>query len=89
MNTARSTLLGWGALIAGAGVSFIYAKRGIDARRREQAVSGERPSEIKDWRQRIEEPAPQRSNADNTHHYTQSSTPQEGYKTAVPKKDKD
>ncbi|KAF8496945.1 hypothetical protein JB92DRAFT_3146725 [Gautieria morchelliformis] len=86
MNTGRSTLLGWGALIAGAGVSFYYAKRGIDQRRREQDVAGVRPSAIKDWRQRIEQPPPQRPNVDHTSHYSKTASPEDSYKAALPKK---
>ncbi|EPQ52166.1 hypothetical protein GLOTRDRAFT_140583 [Gloeophyllum trabeum ATCC 11539] len=53
MNTPQSMALGWGVLVLGAGASFYYAKKGIDARRRAQAVSGDRPVEKLDWQQRI------------------------------------
>ncbi|KAI0729806.1 hypothetical protein C8Q72DRAFT_288780 [Fomitopsis betulina] len=53
MNTPRSQLLGWGSLIAAAGVSYYYARQGINERRKTQEVAGARPSEKLDWRARI------------------------------------
>ena len=38
-------MLGWGSLIAAAGVSFYYAKKTINERRALQEVKGQRPSE--------------------------------------------
>ena len=38
-------------------------------------------------RQRIEQPAPQRPNADQTGHYTKSPTPQDGFRAGLPKKE--
>ena len=37
-------VLGWVSLIAVAGVSFYFAKRNINERRRQQDIAGERPS---------------------------------------------
>ncbi|KIJ51939.1 hypothetical protein M422DRAFT_26296 [Sphaerobolus stellatus SS14] len=89
MNTARSTVLGWSALIAGAGVSFYFAKKGIDDRRRRQAEAGTRPTQIMDWKQRIQvaehegQPIPQRPNEARTDNYTKSPTPKEGYQSGL------
>ena len=38
-------LLGWGSLIAAAGVSYYYARQSINERRKAQEVAGARPSE--------------------------------------------
>ncbi|KAJ3535729.1 hypothetical protein NM688_g6936 [Phlebia brevispora] len=54
MNNPKSTVLGWASLIAAAGVSYYYAKKGIDERRRQQDVAGTRPTEKLDWRARVE-----------------------------------
>ncbi|KAI0346453.1 hypothetical protein BDW22DRAFT_1425924 [Trametopsis cervina] len=53
MNNPKSTVLGWASLIAAAGVSYYFAKKGINERRAEQAAAGTRPSEKLDWKQRI------------------------------------
>ncbi|KAL4248556.1 hypothetical protein ABKN59_007844, partial [Abortiporus biennis] len=45
MNTVKSTVLGWGSLIAAAGFSFYFAKKNIDERRRQQYATGTRPTE--------------------------------------------
>jgi len=37
-------VLGWVSLITVAGVSFYFAKQSINERRRQQDISGERPS---------------------------------------------
>ncbi|CAL1699444.1 unnamed protein product [Somion occarium] len=62
MNTPQSMFLGWGSLIVAAGVSYYWAKKGIDERRLELAKAGARPTEKLDWRSRIEkydgQPAP-------------------------------
>ena len=38
-------MLGWGSLVAAAGVSFYYAKKTINERRAMQESMGQRPSE--------------------------------------------
>ncbi|KZT23737.1 hypothetical protein NEOLEDRAFT_1179949 [Neolentinus lepideus HHB14362 ss-1] len=53
MNSPQSMAVGWGSLVLAAGVSFYYAKKNIDERRREQAAEGARPTEKLDWQQRI------------------------------------
>lgn len=88
MNSGRSTVLGWGALIVGAGVSYYFARRTIDDRRDQQAAQGIRPPDIKDWKQRIQvehegQPAPQPANKDNTHNYTKRPPPDETYRAAA------
>ncbi|RSH87352.1 hypothetical protein EHS25_003261 [Saitozyma podzolica] len=60
MNTAGSVAYGWGALIVAAGVSFYYAKKEIDARRRDQQLRGARPTEKLSWQEKVakyEQPA--------------------------------
>lgn len=54
MNNPKSTALGWGTLVVAAGVSYIFAKKGIDERREKQKSEGSRPTEKLDWRQKIE-----------------------------------
>ncbi|KAI0792438.1 hypothetical protein C8Q75DRAFT_731664 [Abortiporus biennis] len=54
MNTVKSTVLGWGSLIAAAGFSFYFAKKNIDERRRQQYATGTRPTEKLDWRAKVE-----------------------------------
>ena len=44
-ETYADQVLGWASLIAAAGVSYYYAKQGIDERRRQQDVAGTRPTE--------------------------------------------
>ncbi|KAH9836390.1 uncharacterized protein C8Q71DRAFT_81562 [Rhodofomes roseus] len=53
MNTPQSQLIGWGSLIAAAGVSYYYARQNINERRKAQEFAGARPSEKLDWRARI------------------------------------
>ncbi|KIR55816.1 hypothetical protein I315_01698 [Cryptococcus gattii Ru294] len=53
MNTAGSVAYGWGALIVAAGVSFYYAKKEIDSRRKEAQIKGTRPMEKLSWEERI------------------------------------
>ncbi|KAH8103069.1 hypothetical protein BXZ70DRAFT_1006235 [Cristinia sonorae] len=57
MNTARSSALGWGSLVLAAGVSYMWARKGIDERRKEQEAAGTRSTEKLDWRARIERDA--------------------------------
>ncbi|KAF8503897.1 hypothetical protein BU17DRAFT_101646 [Hysterangium stoloniferum] len=91
MNTARSTVIGWGVLVLGAGVSYYFAKRSINDRRMDQARAGTRPPEIKDWKQRIQTEQPgqptmtSRPNLDGTHIYPEAPSPKEGYRDAAPK----
>ena len=40
-----SQVLGWASLIAAAGVSYYFAKKGINERRAEQDAAGTRPTE--------------------------------------------
>ncbi|KAI0087357.1 hypothetical protein BDY19DRAFT_955316 [Irpex rosettiformis] len=54
MNNPKSTVLGWGSLIAAAGVSYYFAKKSINERRAEQDAKGTRPKEKLDWKQKIE-----------------------------------
>ncbi|OSC97800.1 hypothetical protein PYCCODRAFT_1439892 [Trametes coccinea BRFM310] len=54
MNTVKSTLLGWGALIVGAGGSYYAARKWVNQRRAMQEARGERSSEKLDWRSKIE-----------------------------------
>ncbi|KAI0280216.1 hypothetical protein BGY98DRAFT_1095686 [Russula aff. rugulosa BPL654] len=53
MNNPKSMVLGWASLIAVAGVSFYFTKQSINERRRQQDITGERPSARLDWRERI------------------------------------
>ncbi|TCD71917.1 hypothetical protein EIP91_000049 [Steccherinum ochraceum] len=57
MNTARSSVMGWGALVVAAGASYYWAKQGINERRKEQEVAGTRSTEKLDWRAKIERDA--------------------------------
>jgi len=57
MNTPQSMAIGWGALlIAGAG-SFYFAKKEIDERRRQQRDAGIRPTEKRQWYEKLDDPA--------------------------------
>jgi len=53
MNNPKSMVLGWVSLITVAGVSFYFAKQSINERRRQQDISGERPSAKLDWKERV------------------------------------
>ncbi|WVN88261.1 uncharacterized protein L203_103462 [Cryptococcus depauperatus CBS 7841] len=53
MNTAGSVVYSWGVLVVAAGVSFYYAKKQIDGRRREAQGMGQRPLEKLSWKERI------------------------------------
>ncbi|KAF8324848.1 uncharacterized protein EI90DRAFT_3074107 [Cantharellus anzutake] len=70
MNTPQSMAIGWGTLlIAGVG-SFYFAKKEIDERRRLQRDAGVRPTEKKQWYERLDDPpaepaTPKSSNATN------------------------
>jgi len=55
MNTPKSMALGWGGLIAAAGVGYYYARKDINERRRKQAALGTRPTEKLDWQARVEQ----------------------------------
>ena len=50
-------LLGWGSLIAAAGVSYYYARQSINERRKAQEVAGARPSEKLDCESSFQKPA--------------------------------
>ncbi|KAA1472539.1 hypothetical protein DENSPDRAFT_838843 [Dentipellis sp. KUC8613] len=66
MNTPKTLALGWGSLIAVAGVSFYYAKKSINERRKLQAMEGSRPTEKLDWKDRIEQAPDASSQSDAT-----------------------
>ncbi|WVR07030.1 hypothetical protein IAU60_004069 [Kwoniella sp. DSM 27419] len=53
MNTAGSVAYGWGVLIVAAGVSFYYAKKEIDVRRKDATFRGQRNMEKLTWEERI------------------------------------
>ncbi|KAH9979732.1 hypothetical protein BJV74DRAFT_119417 [Russula compacta] len=53
MNNPKSMVLGWVSLIVVSGVSFYFAKQSINERRRQQDITGERPSARLDWRERV------------------------------------
>ncbi|KDQ06906.1 hypothetical protein BOTBODRAFT_233115 [Botryobasidium botryosum FD-172 SS1] len=56
MNTPQSMMIGWGSLLFAGGISYYYAKKEIDARRRAQQLSGERPTTKKNWYERLDDP---------------------------------
>ncbi|TFY66539.1 hypothetical protein EVG20_g4542 [Dentipellis fragilis] len=66
MNTPKTLALGWGSLIAVAGVSFYYAKKNINERRKLQAMQGSRPTEKLDWKDRIAQVPEESSQSDFT-----------------------
>ncbi|KIP12088.1 hypothetical protein PHLGIDRAFT_124278 [Phlebiopsis gigantea 11061_1 CR5-6] len=66
MNNPKSTVLGWGSLVAAAGVSYYFAKQTINERRAQQAADGSRPTEKLDWRQRVEASSSQHSEGSST-----------------------
>ncbi|KNE71126.1 hypothetical protein AMAG_15795 [Allomyces macrogynus ATCC 38327] len=53
MNTPSSVAYGWGVLIVAAGVAYHFAKKDIDAKRREQAALGIRPEHAMTWEERV------------------------------------
>ncbi|WVQ72402.1 hypothetical protein IAR50_001954 [Cryptococcus sp. DSM 104548] len=53
MNTAGSVAYGWGVLVVAAGVSFYWAKKEIDGRRRDAQLKGTRSLEKLTWEERI------------------------------------
>jgi Domain of unknown function (DUF4748) len=46
MNSARSVWAGWGTLMAAGAVAYYYAKKDINAHRREQELKGLRGTEF-------------------------------------------
>ncbi|KTW29978.1 uncharacterized protein T551_01922 [Pneumocystis jirovecii RU7] len=54
MNKPWSMALGWASLIATAGIGYYFAKKDINARRREQMAYGNIIQEKLDWKERIE-----------------------------------
>ena len=48
MNSARSVWMGWGTLMAAGAGAYYYAKKDIDAHRREQEVKGLRETEYRE-----------------------------------------
>ncbi|WWC94132.1 hypothetical protein V866_000971 [Kwoniella sp. B9012] len=78
MNTAGSVAYGWGALIVAAGVSFYYAKKEIDARRKDATLRGNRPLEKLSWEEKIAQQ--QTSTADKHLSPIQNSIPKESFK---------
>ncbi|WVQ82347.1 hypothetical protein IAT38_004475 [Cryptococcus sp. DSM 104549] len=53
MNTIGSVAYGWGALIVAAGVSYVWAKKEIDGRRKDAQLKGTRSLEKLTWEERI------------------------------------
>ncbi|KAF7795682.1 hypothetical protein EIP86_006847 [Pleurotus ostreatoroseus] len=87
MNNPKSTALGWASLVAAAGVSYYFAKKGIDERRREQDAAGTRPTEKLDWRARIEKEEKQagaNASFQQAKEDTRSDHPTPNIKTASP-----
>ncbi|WWC89377.1 uncharacterized protein L201_004300 [Kwoniella dendrophila CBS 6074] len=83
MNTAGSVAYGWGALIVAAGVSFYYAKKEIDARRKDATLRGNRPLEKLTWEEKI---AQQTTLGDKNLNPIQNSVPKEAFKPPEEKK---
>ncbi|WWC70258.1 uncharacterized protein I206_104208 [Kwoniella pini CBS 10737] len=77
MNTAGSVAYGWGVLIVAAGVSFYYAKKEIDARRKDATLRGNRPLEKLSWEEKI---AQQASLGDKNLKPVQNSIPKDAFK---------
>jgi len=48
---------GWASLIGAAGVSYYFARKEIDARRKLQRESGVRNTEKKEWYERLGDPS--------------------------------
>jgi hypothetical protein len=46
MNTVRSVWLGWGTLMVAGGAAYYFAKKDINAHRREQELKGTRGTEF-------------------------------------------
>jgi hypothetical protein len=46
MNTVRSVWLGWGTLMVAGGTAYYFAKKDINAYRREQELKGTRGTEF-------------------------------------------
>ena len=44
-SKSNNQFIGWGSLIVAAGVSYYWAKQGIDERRLQQAKAGSRPTD--------------------------------------------
>ncbi|KAI0064376.1 hypothetical protein BV25DRAFT_1823363 [Artomyces pyxidatus] len=61
MNTVKSMVVGWVSLISVAGVSFYYAKKNINERRKHQELLGARPSAKLDWKERVAQEEAQRT----------------------------
>jgi len=57
MNNPKSMLLGWGSLVAAAGIGYYFARQDINERRRQQHNAGTRPTEKLDWKAQIERDA--------------------------------
>jgi len=54
MNTAKSVWLGWGTLMVAGGTAYYFAKRDINAYRRDQELKGNRGTEFLEWWQIVE-----------------------------------
>ncbi|WRT66344.1 uncharacterized protein IL334_003299 [Kwoniella shivajii] len=76
MNTAGSVAYGWGALIVAAGVSYYYAKKDIDAKRKDATARGNRPLEKLTWEEKIN----REQQADKVYKPVQDSIPKEAFK---------
>lgn len=53
MNTPGSMALGWGLLLVAGGGGLYLAKKDINERRREMARRGIRPTDTREWHERI------------------------------------
>lgn len=70
MNNPRSVAVGWVSLLVAGGISFYYAKKEIDQRRRSQREQSRRPTEIREWYEKTSD-----SPADPTKPNINSSSP--------------
>ncbi|WAQ88080.1 hypothetical protein PtA15_9A205 [Puccinia triticina] len=53
MNTPGSMALGWGLLLVAGGGGLYLAKKDINERRRDQARRGIRPTDTREWHERV------------------------------------
>jgi len=54
MNSAKSVWLGWGTLMVAGGTAYYFAKKDINAYRREQELKGNRGTEFLEWWQIVD-----------------------------------
>jgi len=74
MNTVRSVWLGWGTLMVAGGTAYYFAKKDINAYRREQELKGTRGTEFLEWWQIVDRD--QASKAAKETAVTEDTTPQ-------------